>query len=277
MATVFSTTFADAFCPAWVNNGLNGDPCQPADGIGEYGGWSSDIGNYSQITVDANYSGGGGGRGYRMIRGNGGTGQNDGGSGVAITLPTPLSEIWVRYYARYQSGFRWFNNNPDYIKENYWENGHVFGPYGPGSTWGIATAGPVYAGNISFQDTMPGGIGDGVWHLYEYHLKQNGTSGTAEFWIDNVYAGGNVGSANLGSTLYNWFIFPSNQNKVVDTANKAVDDGGTPTDWYVDFDDIAISDSGRIGPLSAGGSAIALDSGGKRGARMLGLVPQGYR
>ena len=75
------------------------------------------------------------------------------------------------------------------------------------------------------------------WHLYEYHLKQNGSAGVVEIWVDGVRVL-NKTNANLGSNPWDSFILGSNQATVT----------GCSPDCYTDYDDIAISTVGQIGP-----------------------------
>jgi hypothetical protein len=235
---VFQTTFN---CPDWDQRMGFSDAnvCSKGDGISGYGGWATrPNGSVDQLTAAANNPAGGGGKGFRHWRGNG---QNSNGGGLSITLPAPVTEMWVRFYMRYSSGFAWARGRPSYTKEHYWNNGHVFGVQGPGSTWAIAPpVGAPFPGTASWQNTMGGLVGDGLWHCYEYHLRQNGANGIVEIWIDGVQVLNNR-MANLGSTPYSSFILGSNQNQVV---------GADTADHFTDYDDIAISTTGYIGPIT---------------------------
>src|SRR5688572_26034355 len=89
------------------------------DGIDDFGDWAAASGAVDQVTVEANYGGGAGGRGYRHVRGNG---SNNNGSGMTIRFPR-TTEIWLRFYSRFKSGFRWSNGvPPGYAKEIYFKN-----------------------------------------------------------------------------------------------------------------------------------------------------------
>ena len=97
--------------------------------------------------------------------------------------------------------------------------------------------GTNYSSSRTWAESQGGPTGDGQWHLYEYHLKQNGAAGTVEVWVDGVrYL--NLTNANLGSSRWRSFTVGSYQSEV----------WGWAPDCYTDYDDIAVSTVGRIGP-----------------------------
>jgi len=98
---VFQTTFN---CPEWSqSNGLtDASVCNSGDGISGNGGWTTSGGSLDQITAAANYSGGGGGRGFRHWVGDG---LNNTGGGIRVSW-VGVPEIWFRYYIRFQSSRR---------------------------------------------------------------------------------------------------------------------------------------------------------------------------
>lgn len=81
-------------------------------------------------------------------------------------------------------------------------------------------------------------MGDGESHSYEYHVKQDGTDGIVEVWVDGVQYLSETG-VDLGCVPWSYFALGSNQNEVI---------GAGATDYYTDYDDIAMSTVGRIGP-----------------------------
>jgi len=193
----------------------------------------------------------GGGKGFRHYRGNGSTGQNKNGGGITLNLPSPLSEFWFRMYMRYQQGFTWGPSsvaNPGYTKElrNESPNGWVFGIQGAAS-WGIqdTVAGAIISSK-SWQSTMGGMKGDGIFHCYEFHW-QNGPNSHIEMWVDDVKVLDTI--KNTSTDLTQNLLLGSNQNAVGDANGLSVVNGGVPTDYFTDYDDIAISTAGRIGPL----------------------------
>lgn len=245
---VFQTTFD---CPDWNQTMGLGDAkvCQENDGISGLGGWITRSGTADQITAAANHPGGGGGKGFRHWRGNGADGKNDNGGGLKIVLPSAYSELWIRFYMRYQAGFRWGNDAPHYTKEIYFhEFGNpILGIQGGGSAWGIRVRGRSFPSLLTWEGSQNGALGDGRWHCYEYHIKQDGRNGLVEFWFDGrKYLSQTV---DAGSTPMHSFTLGDNQNWVVDANGLAANQNGKPTDYYTDFDDIAISTTGYIGPI----------------------------
>jgi hypothetical protein len=226
----WSTTYN---CSDW--NGSGGVNC---DSLTMHGGWTCE-GQAEQITAAANNSSAG--KGQRHWKGDG---QNVNSGGLTIPFNSPQSEIWVRWYMRYQAGFKW--SSLGYDKIIYLDNTTVPEFYG----WDRLN---VYAGGSNHASTTGGWDtvmkageldpatghrrADGKWHWYEVHLKNNGSSGIIEFWVDGVkYLSQN--NASIG-TDFTEVLFGSNQNNP--------NNGGC---YYVDYDDIAISTTGYIGPLS---------------------------
>ncbi len=226
-------------------------------GIGVSGGWFSALGGRGNkptgddaIIAAANNPGGGGGKGFRHWRGNNGTGQNDNGGGLSISLPSPLGEFWFRIYMRYQAGFTFGATgiaNPGYTKDlrNNSASGWIFGIQGNRATWGLLD---TVAGHISssksWSATMGGMKGDGQWHCYEFHW-QNGPGSHVEMWIDNVQVLDTTVNTSPDTTKS--MTLGENQNAVGDANGLSTGNGGAPTDWYTDYDDLAFSATGRVG------------------------------
>ena len=173
---VFQTTFN---CPDWnqTMGGADGNVCSNGDGIAGAGDWKTSNNTSDLITAAANNPSGGGGKGFRHWRGNG---DNNNGGGLAITLPANVTEMWVRLYIRFQAGFSWSGGNPLYTKDNYWGSCGsgcvIFGIQGNHS-WGVNYNGGVnHPSSLTWAASQGGNTGDGLWHAYEYHLKQNGSS-----------------------------------------------------------------------------------------------------
>ena len=242
---LFQTTFN---CADWNQHlGLaDGNVCAIGDGIAGSGGWTTASGSVDQITAAANNPAGGGGKGFRHWRGDG---SNNCGGGLQITLPKGVTEMWVRFYQRYQQGFGFSpGGQPVYTKDNYWGSCGsgclIFGIQGNHS-WGVNYNGSTnYSSSLTWAASQGGSTGDGRWHSYEYHVKQNGTAGTIEVWVDGVrYL--HTTSANLGSTPWTSFKLGENQATVA----------GCSGDCYTDYDDLAISTTGYIGQ-TAGGTTV---------------------
>lgn len=249
---VFATTFPSSVCPEGqrINGANDSGVCATGDGLAGWGGGLPD-----EITSAANYSGGGGGRGFRHWRGDG---QNNNGGGVRVDfgLTTPplglQKEFWVRWYMRYEAGFAWLNGHPGYTKEIYvnvtQQGAFTWGFHGS-ANFGIDANGngaPPGWTNIMTPDGSGGAVGDGLWHCYEGHVKAetSGSNGIGQSWIDGVPTD-NSNSVSYGTTSgWGLLLFGSNQASPANGRN-----------MYTDYDDIAISTVGRIGCLSGGGSA----------------------
>jgi hypothetical protein len=253
---VWQTTFD---CPEWNQTmGLgDADVCEVGDGIAGWGSWMLRPSKPDSITAAANFPGGGGGRGFRSMRGDG---VNQNGGALKITLPSLMTEVWVRWYMRYQAGFNWANGRPYYTKELYFNdmltNAPVFVSGFSFGNFGVNKVFPQPSDNMnsggtpgSWNNIMGGPVGDGKFHAYEVHVKMdtNGSNGIAETWIDGVQVHRRT-NVNWGGTSPGWlkgwsfFTVAINQSEI---ANNGVD-------MYTDFDDFAVSSSGYIGPIGGG-------------------------
>lgn len=217
---VFQTTFD---IPTWTQGG-GLDPLPVDDLIKHYGDWMSS-GQPDQIIALANNPTGGGGLGFRHYRG---VGVNSGGGGLRITLPSPLTEMWVRQYMK--NVLSYTGGHPNYTKDHYWNVGGNFLIFGyQGGAWGLHTS----SGSVNIPSSIKyEATDDGQWHCYEYHVKQNGANGFVEMWIDNVPC--LQRTINLGSTPWANFVLGENQSNV-------------SVAGYTEYDDIAVSNVGRIG------------------------------
>jgi hypothetical protein len=221
-ALVFQTSFD---IPEWTQGGGK-DPLPADDAIKHWGDWTTG-GQGDQIIAAANRPGSPG-NGFRHYRG---SGRNSNGGGLRITLPFPIREMWVRYYMRYSSGFTWVGGLPQYTKELYWNVGGanilIFGHQGRG--WGLNSRGVLNVPSSSWWLDTPAG----QWHLFEYHVNQ--AEGFVELWINGKLVLSR-GGLNLGNFPWSHFELGSNQHNV--------SHGG-----YTDYDDVAVSTVGRIGPF----------------------------
>lgn len=231
-------------CPDWnqYSDPLNCDgfnkggnhPCQPN-------------GYPAHITSAANYPGGDAGKGLRIWIGDG---SNNFSGGVLIKFVTLQPEFWMRWYFRYQAGFKWGGleyhkltfwrtdggTNPSVVTDWHYNDGFRFLVYGAGSNSYVNNS------NCGWNTIYPTGISDGSWHFIEIHLKidTNGSNGICQYWLDGVLKI-DVHNANLGGTTktgFDFTEFPSNQ---ATPAN-----GGCA---YYDLDDVEISNTGYIGPI----------------------------
>ncbi len=243
----WSTTYD---CADWDNN----DPID-CDGMQNAGGGSC-YGNYEQITVAANNPNGDGGKGQRHWYGDG---ENSGSGGAQVEFSAE-TELWIRWYMRYPLGFTWsavYSGYPHYDKLILtFANGEKRQIKLDGG--GIGLGGgtlptPVSAGQ-GWSVINGGMTGDGQFHYYEVHIiaETGVNNGTFEVWTEAGKILSDT-SADFGDTGgVDAIILGSNQ--------EAPDNGGVVA---VDYDDIAISATGYIGPLSSApslsSSVIAVD------------------
>ena len=242
----WSTTYN---CPEWKQTDNHYTNC---DGLTHYGDWITKDGKEEQITSAANYSGGGGGRGQRHWLRDGHT-VNSGGT--RIEFASPQSELWIRWYMRFQSGFQWNTlvtfkifyidvTLPNHVVVHYcWQDRLCVSPFGhsystpSGNGWNtiMANGGTDANGNKT---------SDGQWHLYEVHIKMdtNGSNGIAEWWVDGVQ--------RLYRTDVNYGTYARWKTMVI--GSNSIFPANGQSAFYVDYDDIVISTTGPIGPYIVG-------------------------
>jgi len=242
----WSSTFD---CAEWHQSaeGTNNLQC---DGMTEAGPLSAcPAGETTQITSAANNPEGGGGRGVRYWLGDGKNNQTE---VLDLTWDTPVQELWGRYYARWQSGFTWSDNRPYGTKELYFRYYNAGNRY-PGNIvgfhWGyfamvIQGTGfrdreEAYHSSLKWSDIMEGSAGDGKWPCYEFHMKYGPEGqGIVELWVDNEQVLNKTDATFVTSEGWVGTRIKSN--------NDSPANGGCR---YVDFDDVAFSTTGRIGPI----------------------------
>jgi hypothetical protein len=99
---------------------------------------------------------------------------------------------------------------------------------------------------VTWAQWQGGATGNGNFHVLEVHAKMNTTGsssdGIFEFWLDGnkIYSSNTVHFSNSTGTRFNNCKIASNQT--------TPQNGGV--DVYVDYDDIAVSHAGYIGPLN---------------------------
>ncbi len=194
--------------------------------------------------------GGGGGRGLKVYVG--GPSRNNGSGGLTIPLSSAVTEYWVRLYMKYPLGMRstiggenwghkilWMDGpdnqaiilEPDPSGIKVWNQGQgasgvVDGNWSWNQIWGHST----------FGSNLPA---DGQWHLWEMYVKHDTGSndGIETVWIDNVrrfhFTGLDINTQGTDAIKIH--------------TNQAGVEGGSCVPIY--FDDIAVSATGRIGPL----------------------------
>jgi hypothetical protein len=239
----FSTTFDCDDCTSF-------DPltCQ---GIEWGGNWSAS-GNWSTITSDANNPNG---DGHKGLRGYIGDGINSNSGGIDIVFPSTQSEIWVRWYYRYELGFEW--SYLTYHKWLYFDIGHarnvVPEPYGfDGFRFGFNDGTHEVCSGcgwntimVNGEDGTSGKKSDGLWHCVEIHIKMESSEyandGEVDLWYEGelIMSRSDVDTGGTSNGGWDEFRIPENQR---------TPDNGKVMEF--DIDDIAISNSGYIGPLT---------------------------
>lgn len=219
------------------------------DGLKKSGDIKCQPGNVEeQITAAANNPNGGGGKGQRHWLGDG---HNILSGGTQLLFTTPQSEIWVRWYTKYPLGFTWEGGRPSGSKLLYFHSDstplNTIAPYVMFQyNWMSIIFNPRNdhsADGTGWTHIMGGDKGDGLWHLYEVHLKKdtNGNNGVAEMWVDEVKIL-SVSDLSYGNAT------GITQFSIGNNASYPLNGQCTP----VDYDDIAISTTGYIGPLDSG-------------------------
>lgn len=186
----WNTTF-DCVDWVWPNSGSCDDLTLTGGGEGGV------MVNKTSITSSANYSEGLGGKGIRYW-------VNDGddvlSAGIYANLPSPSKELWVRYYSRWESGFKWLNGIPNYQKSLYIRTYPSGDPSALAVFWGndigISNQGGFPQTNApraidkGWGYIYPGNISDGSWHSYEFYIKMNSIDGSQDgegrIWVDGV-------------------------------------------------------------------------------------------
>lgn len=227
------------------------------------------LGHQSQIATASNFSLGGGFRGFRQWLG---IVKNESSPGQYYNFffgggPTPRQEtnLWIRWYIRYQPGFTFGGGSPDGHKIIYFQKA----PSGVDSMYLEFAHGNLRLTNGADIINSIGGFGlnnfwnlsgtsstaDGSWHCAELHYKVESSVGArnaeAQLWIDDVLRLNGSGFAT-GSAGIPAFTLPSNNHE-----------SGTGGAIWLDIDDLAISNTGRIGcpyPYATMGTAPASSS-----------------
>ena len=241
----WSTTFN---CADWDQSVGLGSKDVNCDGISGWGGWgcSDSTGSkVEQITSAANNPSGGGGKGLRHWEGDG---QNNNSGGMSLSFTSVQNEVWVRWYMRYEKGFKW---NPLVYEKWLLFDMSTIQSFVPGwyssdslqlRAYAVSSAYSAPSGN-GWTTVMGGSTSDGAWHYYEVHAKMdtNGSNGVAEIWIDGVkrFSRSDI---NFG-TKAGWISFLIAVNQDVPANGRCM---------AVDYDDLAVSTTGYIGPISDG-------------------------
>ena len=209
------------------------------DGLSVGGGWTCE-GLGEQITSDANYAFGNGGKGQRHWEGDG---VNINSGGTEVRFESPQKELWIRWYMRYEEGFKWSSliydkwlyihtnaQSIDVIPEFCWANGVVAGTQGTSDSY------QIYNDSRGWQ-YIYGNESDGSWFQVEIHIKMDTdqTDGIGELWLNGELIASNYGvdfsdGDAVAKQGWSWFTIGENQSSP---------DNGRP--MYLDFDDIKVA------------------------------------
>jgi hypothetical protein len=261
----WSTTYN---CADWTqSNGLYNVNC---DGLTGHGSWITSDGKEEQITSAANYPGGGGGKGQRHWLGDAPV---DNSGGMRIEFTSPQSELWIRWYMRFQTGFQW-NVLIEYkafiVDMGLGPTQTIIGWRWQDSVGIVVNGNPYDSQSGGWNTTMVNGstdargnkMSDGQWHLYEVHMKMdtNGNNGIVEYFVDGARRLYRT-DVNYGTSAgWCYMVIGNNGGRVAN---------GVPSAYYVDYDDISISGitggSGSGSCNSTPASANSADSGASSG------------
>jgi hypothetical protein len=244
----WSTTFN---CSDW-NQSIGQPGC---DGLSSGGSWICNSGNLGEQIIPEANNPAGQGSGQRHWLGNATdvpSVNNSGGTIVKFTNTQP--EFWIRWYNKWQSGFKWNSQHVlklIYIYTNAQTNvgSQVIPELKDGSYFEVAIQGggaSPQCSDCGWNALFPSGQSDGSWHAFEVHLKMdtNGSNGIAEVWIDGVKKVSQT-DVNFGTQSgFQWILVGSNAQFPNNPTGCA----------FLDYDDIAISNTGHIGLLTDVGS-----------------------
>lgn len=229
--------------------GSLGSTCSPGD-------------HPSWVISEANMPTGGGGRGLKVFVG--GPNRNNGSGGIAIPLDATVQEFWIRLYMKYPLGMRSTIGGEDWGHKILWITGPpnlatILEPDPDGiKIWNQGQSSEIvkntsWTWNQIWGHATPGSnlTADGLWHLWEMRVKYNDGSnnGIQQVWVDNVLR---LDASNLNITT-------GGANHIRVHVNQAGVEGGVCVPIY--FDDIAVSTTGRIGPLESTTYTVTPSSG----------------
>jgi len=216
------------------------------------------------LSATANNPGGTGAMGYQCMIADGLNGNTSPGLGALFA--TPQKELWFRFYVKYPAGFRWSElgwHKWIYLGDAASYNSLVFEPVGDDQLRIISMNSNVsYYGTGGWKTFWAGGgtASNGSWHCVEIHVKMdtNNANGIAEYWVDGVkYLSNTTANFSAGSAAarQGWTMWRFNTNQ-----SNPSNAGGIGSPSYVAYDDVAISNTGYIGPLSGGGISTPSDT-----------------
>lgn len=242
----WSTTFN---CDDWTQpNSLTCDGVEDQDASA----YSNSQG--SAINSSGNYSGGGGGKGYRTYFSNT---HNEMSSMPKIVFPTDVTEVWVRWYYRIPNG-QYMGSIGEHKLAYLFSTsaGHAIDWPAQGLDQMLLhnVGEDRYIGNLpggSWQDIYGGATADGQWICFEIHAKlgTGSANGVFDLWVN----GSNqvhLTDVDWNATRWSYINLPHNHNVFMLSGDNPhdIDDIAVATSSYSGF----TQDSGErpmIGPL----------------------------
>ncbi|NNG01872.1 MAG: hypothetical protein HKM93_20970 [Desulfobacteraceae bacterium] len=207
------------------------------DGISKKGSWTAN-GKYEQILSAANNPDGNGGKGQRHWIGDG-TNVNSGST--RIFPNSPPGKFWIRWYQRWESGYGEFGQYKSIYGFANKRNGPLINFFSPtgGMSFEYLASGNEVCSNCGWgTDFYTTGVSDGSWVYVEAMIDAVG--GNLKLWVGNsarlvIDASGVL----FKDSFVDEIIIGSNQKNVANGR-----------EMYIDYDDIAISTTGYIGPIN---------------------------
>ncbi|MBD1399343.1 hypothetical protein [Pelovirga terrestris] len=204
------------------------------------------IENLTHISASAANSGGYGARFWNW------DGVNSHTPTVGVIFPSPQTELWIRWYIRYQEGYRWEALN--YEKNLYIYTADRYPAVITGAlndTWYIASSGLPQIGqsqnvmsNKTWADVMGGPYSHGQFLAIEVYLKMNSALGVADGvarkWINGELVLDRNDLQHSGTNanaLSGWMNFGFNENQS-EVGNQRGPIGINRA--YIDYDDMVV-------------------------------------
>jgi hypothetical protein len=250
----FETTFD---CDEWEWD----DGALSCDGI------LKNLQGHEQIIAEANYPGGKGVNGQRHNIGPCNICQSCTGGGGGLYYrwedSDKVNEIWMRFYTRFEAGWKWESWWAGYKQLYFYDTG------GSGFSYFLMAQGNdslrmyqqngnreyLSCTNCGWMTWYPAGVSDGSWYCLELHLKMETSSaasdGILQVWLDGELVI-DVDDTDYGVTDAGRYI-----RGVVVGSN--ISSGTSQFDpekcMAIDYDDIVINRTGYIGPINNGKEA----------------------
>jgi len=218
----------------------------------------------TSVGSEANFVGGGGGSGLVRDIGDGNTMDSVGPSGcdTSIDFESPTTEVWFRWHFSFEAGMpvnsdNGFGRHKLIFMHLISGSGRRFSDIDGGFT--LVGGGANQTSSFNFDDFYDSGTSDGTWHGVEVHIDTSTNLFEAWVYKDNVDDPTPIlsTSANSFGSPLRRIEFPSNFRTDFTGAKNG-------TTYHAYYDDLAVSASGRIGPV--GGCPDADEDGAQDAA-----------